>query len=219
MQIANKLGLRGQLAWVVLPERKNPALSVRLRKWTKKQMVVGFISKYTAKAFTKLSGIVTMVPELRMVVYENSRNPDPDAIRLALDYGVVGYKKVTLDFVREFVDHMSGVGGDSALLWGMFKQHGAGTDTTAAESSGDTALGAEVGARVAGTSTESDTHVYVSVGTWLPSTAGIVKEHGIFDTGTPPGIMMDRTVLAAEATVTSDDSIVFTYSLTVNYGG
>jgi hypothetical protein len=211
--------MKGQLAWAVLPERKNPALSVRVQKWMKKQMIVGFASKHFAEAFTKVSGIVTMVPELRMVVYRNSRNPDPDAIRLALDYGVVGYNKVTLDFVREFVDHLSGVGGgDSALLWGMFKYHGVGTDTTA-ESSDDTSLGAEVGARVAGTSTEGDTHIYQSVGTWLPSSAGTVKEHGLFDTDTPPGLMMDRTVLAAEATVTTDDSIQFTYSLTVNYGG
>ena len=218
MQLAQRLGMKSQLAWVVLPERKNPAPSVRIQKWMKKQMIVGFASKHFAKAFTQISGIVTMVPELSMVVYRNSRNPDPDAIRLALDYGVVGYKKLTLDFTRELVDHLSGVSGDSALLWGMFKQHGVGTDTTA-ESSDDTSLGAEVGTRVAGTSTESDTHIYQSVGTWLPDAAGTIKEHGLFDTGTPPGIMMDRTVLAAEATVTTDDSIQFTYSLTVNFGG
>jgi hypothetical protein len=159
-----------------------------------------------------------MIPELKMKIYRNVRNPDPHVDRWVEDYGVVGYRQVTLDFVREIVDHLSGVSGDSAILWGTYKYHGAGDGVTA-ESSNDTALENELDTRVAGTSTESDTEVYQSVGTWIPSTGpSTVTEHGLFDTDVT-GRMMDRTVLGTSAVITTDDTIQFTYSLTVAWGG
>jgi len=134
-----------------------------------------------------------------------------------VEYGTLGRRKVTSDFVNRLVDHFTG--NASTDFDGSFKFHGAGTDNTA-EAASDTALVSEVaGVRATGTAAtdSAGANIYKSVGTVaFTSTAGIV-EHGLFNSSAG-GYLMDRTVFA-EIAVSSDDSIEFTYKLTVYASG
>ena len=185
-------------------------LSWKIRNTLRRGYVTGLAGKYLAKYMNRASGgsVMGAVGQVDVVKHTPFGS---------IDYGPVGYRKVTSDFVNLLVTHLSG--GASSDLDASFKFHGAGTDNTA-ESAGDTELVSEfAGVRATGTAATDATgeNIYKSVGTVaFTSTAGIV-EHGLFNSSAG-GYIMDRTVFASIA-VSSDDSIEFTYKLTVYASG
>lgn len=98
----------------------------------------------------------------------------------------------------------------------LFKNHDAGTGTTAA-AIGDTALQTPFGgSRVAG-SQANTTNVYTTIAT-IPFTSTLaITEWGLFSALTS-GTLWDRRVFSA-INVVNGDSIQFTYDLTINAGG
>ena len=187
-------------------------LSWKIRNTLRKGYLQGRLSKQFAKFMNRASGGAVMGAIGTVDAYKMDRKTGE-----AWDYGTIGYKKVTSDFVNLLVTHLSG--GASSDLDASFKFHGAGTDNTA-ESAADTDLTAEfAGVRATGTAATdaAGENIYKSVGTVaFTSTAGIV-EHGLFNSSAG-GYVMDRTVFA-EIAVSSDDSIEFTYKLTVYASG
>src|SRR4029077_15102075 len=99
---------------------------------------------------------------------------------------------------------------------GAFVNHDAGTGTTAAAVT-DTALQTPWGgARVAGTHT-SASNVYTSVATITFNNTFAITEWGLFSASSV-GTMLDHRVFAA-INVVANDSIQFTYQLTIPSGG
>ena len=186
--------------------------SWKIRNTLRKDYLSGAVSKRFAKFMTKASGGAVMGAIGQVNVVKTDRKTGQ-----SWDYGPVGYRKVTSDFVNLLVLHLSG--SNSTDLDASFKFHGAGTDNTG-ESAADTDLGAEfAGVRATGTAATdaAGENIYKSVGTVaFTSTAGIV-EHALFNSSVG-GYVMDRTVFA-EIAVSSDDSIEFTYKLTVYASG
>jgi hypothetical protein len=185
-------------------------ISWKIRNTFRKDYLTGLVSKRFAEWMNKASGGAVMGAVGQVEVVKHTPFGP-------INYGAVGYRKVTSDFVNLLVLHLSG--SQSTDLDASFKFHGAGTDNTA-ESAGDTELIAEfAGVRATGTAATdaAGENIYKSVGTVaFTSTAGIV-EHGLYNSSAG-GYVMDRTVFA-EIAVSSDDSIEFTYKLTVYASG
>jgi hypothetical protein len=95
---------------------------------------------------------------------------------------------------------------------GDMRWHGSGTSSTV-ESSSDTRLDVEVGARFSGTQTENGATVYRTVGTVIYSITATITEHGLFDSDTG-GTLLDRSVFTG-IPVTTNDRIVFTFDVSV----
>jgi hypothetical protein len=138
-----------------------------------------------------------------------------------LDLGCLGKRVVTtagVNYLRD--DFANGAGGADVSL---FKYHACGTGA-AAESIGDTALGAECttvlnpdSTRGVGTQSNAVAKTYSTVATLTFDGSAAITEHGIFSAASA-GTLWDRTVFAA-INVASGDSIQFTYTLTINDGG
>jgi len=97
------------------------------------------------------------------------------------------------------------------------KYHGSGTSNTA-EAVGDTALGVEVGTRVAGTQIEgASENIYQTVATLTYGSSLSITEHGLFSASTA-GTLFDRSVFTAIA-VDASTGIEFTYEWTLQAGG
>jgi hypothetical protein len=105
------------------------------------------------------------------------------------------------------------------------KYHGVGTGGTA-EAAGDSALVTESttalnpdSTRGTGTTTESASNAYQTVGTVTFDGSAAITEHGIFSqAATGGGVLLDRSLFSA-INVVSGDSIQFTYTLTFTAGG
>lgn len=130
------------------------------------------------------------------------------------DLGIISTRMVTDAFGELLVDELQGTGSNFSL----FKYHDTGTGTTA-ESVADTTLETPTGdARVAGTQTEgASTKTYRSVATMNYTASLSITEHGIFNAASA-GTLMDRSVFSV-ISVSSGDSIEFTYELTITTGG
>lgn len=130
---------------------------------------------------------------------------------LSRDLGLVSCKKVTLAFAKRLVDAMV-TSGDVIDNFQYHKQ-GAGS---AAESSGDTALGTQQVGATSGVREVGSTasNIYQVVGTITAGSAYGIREHGIFNASTG-GILLDRSVVT-NITVNTDDVVTWTYQLTVN---
>ena len=130
------------------------------------------------------------------------------------DLGLISERVVTDVFVQYLVDSMQ---DSTTYPMDVFKWHASGTGTTA-ESASDTALENEVESRAEGTQTEgSSANIYKSVATITYSASYSITEHGVFSASTG-GTLLDRSVFSA-INVDANDSIEFTYELTVNSGG
>jgi len=139
----------------------------------------------------------------------------PDG-QLKADLGVQSVKKITLAFVKFLADGFCASG--SAALLDDFVFHAAGAGS-AAEASGDIALGAETGARVTGSQTHgASSNIYETVKTWVASGVFTAIEHGIFNqlTASASQILLDRSLVTSPPTCATGDEIVFTYDLTLN---
>lgn len=93
----------------------------------------------------------------------------------------------------------------------------AGTGSTAVLTT-DSALGAEVGSRVTGTSSQQTTtttgDTYRVTGTWTAASSYTIAETGLFDASSS-GNLFVRGVLASTISLASGDSIAFTFNVQV----
>lgn len=130
------------------------------------------------------------------------------------DLGVIARKMVTTAGVNFLTDAFH----TSTILPSDFKHHATGTGIVA-EAIGDTALGAEVGSRVAGTQGEQAgaANIYETVAIIDYAATNNITEHGVFSALTV-GTLWDRSVFAA-IPVVAGDSIQWTYRLESVAGG
>ena len=179
-----------------------------LRNYSRPGWVLGIIGMLLARALTAVTGIPTIVSNLRVRVVTRSGD--------VIDYGVVGRRVVTDAGVGFLVDDWADASQDITNL----NYHACGTGTTA-EASGDTALVAEATAitdRAAGTKTQPAANQIRTVATLSFTGAGAITEHGLFSSVTEgAGTLWDRTVFAA-INVADGDSIEFTYTCTFQSG-
>ncbi len=138
---------------------------------------------------------------------------DKDGKEIA-DLGVISRRVITTAGVNYIRDDFANAAGSADIT--NFKYHGTGTGT-ASEAIGDTALGTEVESRVAGTQDNSVSKQYKTVATINYTATRSITEHGIFSASTS-GTLLDRSVFSAQS-VTSGQSIQFTYILTIADGG
>ena len=147
------------------------------------------------------------------------RHLDPRGREVA-DLGLASLRVVTTAGVGFIVDAFQNL----TELENM-KYHGIGTGTTA-EATSDTALVTELttgystdNTRPTGTTTESAANIYRTVATVTVDAAAAITEHGIFSqAATGGGVLLDRSVFAA-VNLAINESIQFTYDLTVPAGG
>lgn len=135
----------------------------------------------------------------------------PDG-KLKKDYGLVSVKTVTAAFAKHVVDALCSTGeGD---LFALYRQHKMGS-ASAAEASGDVALGLAQSGAGTGTCTHgASSQVYASTAVITATTTFHVREHGLFNLSTG-GTLMDRSTVTNIDLVT-DDQVTWSYTLTVN---
>lgn len=126
------------------------------------------------------------------------------------DYGLVSCKKVTTAFANYLVDCM----GTANANFANFRFHDMG-DSNAAEANSQTALSNSMETRAEGNQAENGANVYKSVAT-ITATAGYsVEEHGIFNL-VASGVMLDRNLVPNAPTVIANDTVQFSYELSVS---
>jgi hypothetical protein len=138
-----------------------------------------------------------------------------------VDYGLASLRVVTDAGVAEIATRLAGT---SAANIANFKFHGIGTGT-GSEAAGDTALGTELttqyssdNVRATGSQTAS-TNTYTTAGTNTVDASAAVTEHGIFTSATVgAGTLLDRSKFTV-VNLSSGDSLLSTYVLTLSSGG
>lgn len=130
------------------------------------------------------------------------------------DMGLVGVKKVTLEFAELLADAFCSSGA-SALL-DDFTSHEMGAGSTA-EASGDQALVDAEDGRNIGTQTHGATsNLFATTATITATSTYEVREHGVFNqTSTTNDYLLDRSLVTG-FNVTTDDTVEWTYTLTIN---
>lgn len=140
----------------------------------------------------------------------------PDG-KLKKDYGLVSCREVTAAFAKHVVDAMV----SSGVVLNNFNQHKMGsgstaeTDTQTALVSGQAGAQPETGNAAATHGTSSQ--IYKTVATITAAAGLTVVEHGIFNASTG-GVMLDRSIVT-EIALNADDTVQWTYNLTINAGG
>ena len=128
------------------------------------------------------------------------------------DYGVVSVKKVTTAFANYVVDSLQ---NSTSEPLDAFEWHDMGDDNTA-EANTHTALQNSRETRIQNDGGgENGANIYQSTATINASAGYTVEEHGIFSAESA-GTMMDRNLVANAPVVITNDSVEFTYELTVN---
>lgn len=130
---------------------------------------------------------------------------------LTKDLGLLSCQKVTQAFAAYLADSMTASG---SYPIDAFDYHGHGTGNTS-EANTQTALVTEVDSRATGIPTNPSTYVYQSVGTITATGTHTIAEHGIFSAAST-GTMLDRSLLSATIDVIADDTVEYTYQLTIN---
>jgi len=160
---------------------------------------------YEALRQTKRPNVLEMFGFLRVKVFRKRGylwNCD--------DYGLVSCKKVTTVFANYVVTAL----GASTAAFANFKFHDMG-DNANAELNSHTALQNSRETRVAGTQANNGANIYQSVAT-ITATAGYtVAEHGLFNIITA-GVLLDRNLVPNAPVVIANDTVQFTYELTVS---
>lgn len=136
-----------------------------------------------------------------------------------VDLGLISTRVVTNNGVGFIVDAFQNLVEPENM-----KFHGIGTGTTA-EAVGDTALVTELttqyspdNTRATGSTTETSSNIYRTVGTNAVDATVAITEHGIFtQAATGGGTLLDRSVFAA-INLVSGDSLQTTYDLTLTAG-
>lgn len=126
------------------------------------------------------------------------------------DYGLVSCKKVTTAFANYVVTSLAA----STAAFANFKFHDMG-DNANAELNSHTALLNSRETRVAGNQQNNGANIYQSIAT-ITATAGYtVQEHGLFNI-ISAGVMLDRNLVPSAPVVIANDTVQFTYELTVS---
>lgn len=128
------------------------------------------------------------------------------------DYGTISRRFVTTAGVTFLANAFINTAEPEIMNY-----HATGTGAVA-ENIADTALGAEVGTRVAGTQSSPSAGVYRTVATVTYGAGFAITEHGIFSQLATGGTLWDRSVFAA-LNVVNTDSVQYTYNLTITAGG
>lgn len=206
------LALAGEVTAKVI-RAPGPGLHWTLSNMLRASFIWGWLTTALARAFTKLTGIPTIVAQLEARLIR--------ADGLIVDYGILSRRVVTDAGVAYLVDDWD----NSATDLTNFNYHGCGTGTTA-EAAGDTALVTESttvlnpdSTRATGTKSQPAANQLRSVGTSSFDGSAAITEHGLFSqAATGGGTLWDRSVFSA-INVASGDSIQWTYTCTVNSGG
>ena len=152
---------------------------------------------------TKPYGVLEMMGFLKVRVFRKKEG-------IWEDFGLVSVKKVTTAFANFVVDGLQN-SVDNALS--DFSWHDMGDDNTA-EANTQTALSNSRETRIDGTQTENGAGIYQSVATIVATAGYTVEEHGLFS-NTTVGTMCDRNLVPNAPVVITDDSVEFTYELSV----
>ena len=149
------------------------------------------------------------------VRHYHATEPDPFTGKIGWweNVGIVAHGKVTTAF-RDFqVDMLVA----DTTEWGDFKFHRPGTDATA-EANAQTALIADAGLEASGTQLEgSSSDIYKSVATVTADATETWQGHSLRSiTGAAGGTMMDRSLISPTVSVVNNDTVEFTYQMTVN---
>lgn len=159
---------------------------------------------------TKPYGVLEMMGFLRVRIFRGKNHPRYGDIE---DYGLVSCKLVTTDFAEYVVDSLA---DSTTYPLDTFKQHQMGDDATA-ESNAHTDLQNAREAKVAGNQQENGAQVYQTIATITATASYTVNEHGLFNNAAnATGVMLDRNLVPNAPDVVADDSVEFTYELTVN---
>jgi hypothetical protein len=138
-----------------------------------------------------------------------------------MDLGLVSLRVVTDAGVAEIATRLAGT---TAASIANFKFHAIGTGT-GSEAAGDTALGTELttqystdNVRATGSQSAS-TNTYVTAGTNTVDAGVAITEHGILTSATVgAGTLLDRSKFTV-VNLSSGDSLLSTYTLTLSSGG
>ena len=109
----------------VMKLTRNVPLSWRLRNTLRWSFILGWLYTQAAYAFSKITGVPTLLGKLSLRLIKANGE--------VIDYGVVGYRKVTTAFGTFVVDQMQ----TETSEFGDFKYHDSGVGTTA-ENAADT---------------------------------------------------------------------------------
>lgn len=199
----------GGVTTKVLRQRRAPTTWV-LKNALRLGYIWGLLTTFAARIFTKITGIPTIVSNLRVRLIHNG---------LSTDYGVVSRRVVTTAGVTWLTDCWDGTYEPETM-----KYHGCGTGT-GAEAVGDTALGTESTTALNPDSTRATgtlvgaAGVLTTVATLTFDGSAAITEHGLFNqAATGGGTLWDRSLFSA-INVVSGDSIQFTYAVTFSAGG
>lgn len=210
--INSKILPRGTLQAHVI-RATGPGLAWKLRNNLRPAFWGGWLAVQAARAFSKVTGIPTIVSQLSIRVKRASGE--------WINYGVVSYRVVTTTGVGYIVDAWQ----NSVELEAM-KYHGCGTGA-GAEGAAETALVTECttalnpdSTRATGTLAEgASPNIFSTVGTLTFDNTAAVIEHGLLSqAATGGGVLWDRSLFTA-INVISGDSIQFTYQVTFTAGG
>jgi hypothetical protein len=199
----SEMNMKGTLT-VKVNRAPGPGFAWKARNTFRLMNLFGNLNFALARAFSKMTGIPTIVGELAVQV----RNAEGRVI----NYGTVCRRVVTDAGVAFIVDDWD----NSATDITNFNFHGSGTGV-GAESATDTALGTEVESRATGTKSQPAANQLRTVGTVSYTASRAITEHGIFSASSV-GTLWDRSVFTA-INVVNGDSITFTYTVTINSGG
>lgn len=160
---------------------------------------------YEALRHTKPKGVLEMFGFLMVKVFRKR-----GYLWSTEDLGLVSCKNVTTAFANYLVDCL----GTSNVAFANFRFHDMG-DNDDAEDNSFTALQNSRETRVEGNQTENGANIYKSVATITATDGYTVTEHGIFNI-VAAGIMLDRNLVPNAPVVINQDTVQFTYELTVN---
>ena len=160
---------------------------------------------YEALRRTRKPGVVEMFGFLMVRVFRKR-----GYLYSCEDLGLVSAKCVTLAFTQYLVDQLQAANAN----FNTFKYHDMGSNGDATANT-HTALLTSEEDRVAGTQVENGTSQYKSVGTITATSGYTVNEHGLFNLATS-GVMLDRNLVPNAPVVIANDTVEFTYELTVN---
>lgn len=218
----DSLSMRGQLN--LIRHRRGPGFWWHFRNRVRPSFWLGWLAVKLAYLFSRTTGIVTMVSELRMI----KRTVDGTLI----DYGAVCYRVITTVGVQAMSNDFSGLAGAEIS---NFKYHGwggvLGTTAPAApapEAKTDTSLVANlVTAYVISSPAPTAGAEAGATGNWqytaqvtatFPA-ATYINEHGLFNQTTVIGATLwDRSVYA-NTPMAQNESMTFQYILTIQSGG
>jgi hypothetical protein len=207
-------------------------LSWRLRNTLRLSYLWGWLVALLAYWFSRLTGSVTMTSSLELRVKklnEAQRREYEQLLARGMKYeaesyyeryavwknfGVVSRRVITNAGVTYMRDDFNNAAGGADIT--LFRYHRSGSSSTA-EAAGDVALGAEVPYAALGSQGTNGSNVYQTIGTIVYYLNYTIREHGLFSASTST-TLWDRSVFA-DIGVAPNDSIQFTYNLTINAGG